>query len=230
MRIFTICLALILGLHLAAGAQQPVSQKKAFYLHSWLGANNPGFDDLNKALAGGNHVELPQVFFSRGGGFYLFFNNTRLVQFFQFSTYSGSNESGIRKAWARGTQIGTAWGIDLRKRTRLQAIPYAGVAYSMLGLRLTNASASTGFTSYLGGGGNQHYIAQNQWLANVGMHLGASPVGKSGFAQKLDLALRGGYFVPLSQGTWKASHANLNGGPEINSGGFYAGVVLGIRQ
>lgn len=230
MRPFTICLALLLGIQFSARTQAPISQKKAFYLHSWLGLASPGFNDLNKALTRANHVDLPQVFFSRGGGFYLFYNNSRVVQFFQFSTYSGSKKSGIRRAWARGTQLGTAWGLDLRRRTRLQAIPYAGVAYSMLGLRLTNATASSGFASYLSGSGNQFYVAQNQWLANVGVHLGASPVGKSGFGQKLDLAVRAGYYLPLNNGTWKANHADLNGGPKVNSGGLYAGVVLGIRQ
>ncbi|RPD47419.1 hypothetical protein [Paracnuella aquatica] len=230
MRRFTICLALMFVTLSAVHAQEVISQKKAFYIHSWLGLASPGFDDLNATLNSANQVELPEVFFSRGGGFYLFYNNSRVVQFFQFATYSGSKESGIKRSWARGTQIGTSWGIDLRRRTRLQAIPYAGVAYSMLGLRFTNADASSGFTSYLAGSGNQFYVSQNQWLGNVGIHLGASPVGKSGFGQKLDLAVRAGYYIPLSHGKWKANHADLSGGPEVNSGGLYAGVVLGLRQ
>lgn len=210
---------------------QEEAGKKALYIHSWLGVNAPNFSDLNSVLEGAGHVAPPQVLFARGGGLYAFYNNTRLVQFLNFATYTGSREEGIKRTWARGTQIGTALGVDLRRRTRLQAIPYAGVAYSMFGLRLRNAAGgSDAFGGYLSNGGNQHFINKNQWLANLGLHVGASPVGKEGFARKLDLALRAGYYLPLAQGKWKTDDVKLAGGPDVNTGGFYAGLVLGIRQ
>lgn len=230
MRIFTLGLALLLLLHVAAYGQKPVG-KKAFYIHSVLGINNPGTSDLNSALGRSGHLSLPQVYFSRGGGFYLFYGKTRLVQLFNFATYTGKREEGNQRNWVRGTQIGTALGLDLRRRTRLQAIPYAGVAYSLFGLRLSNGNGSgLAFNDFLSGPANQHYIAQNQWLGNVGLHLGASPVGKSGIGQKLDIAVRAGYYLPLSQDNWKTNGEDLNGGPDVNTGGFYAGLVLGLRQ
>lgn len=223
-------LAILLLFSPAAFSQEGVG-KKAFYIHSLLGVNTPGISDLNTALSRSGHLELPTAYLARGGGLYAFFRNTRLVQLFTFSSYSGSREAGSRRSWARGTQIGSAFGVDLRQRTRLQAIPYAGVAYSFFGLRVSNTAGTNGaFQGYLSGPANQHQLTQNQWLANLGLHLGASPVAKAGFAQKLDLAIRAGYFLPIHRGEWKTGDMDLGGGPEVNTGGFYAGLVLGIRQ
>lgn len=191
----------------------------------------PGAADLNAVLQRNGHLPLNKAYFARGGGFYAFFNHTRLVQLFTFQTYTGSNEAGGRRSWARGTQVGTALGIDLKRKGRLQAIPYLGAAYSFFGLRLSNTSGNTtSMDSYLFGAANQHHIETSQWLTNLGLHLGASPVGYKGFAQKVDLALRAGYYLPLSQGNWKTSGNTLGSGPVINTGGWYTTLVLGLRQ
>lgn len=177
------------------------------------------------------HLPLNKAYFARGGGFYAFFNNSRLVQLFTFHSYSGNNESGVRRSWVRGTQIGTALGVDLKRKGRLQAIPYAGAAYSFFGLRLSNTSGNNAsVNNYLFGTANQHHIETNQWLGNVGLHLGASPIGYKGFAQKVDVALRVGYYLPLSQQKWKTSGRSLAAGPDVNTGGFYTALVLGLRQ
>lgn len=222
---------LLAALLFAATAAPAQVGKKAFYIHSALGLSMPGASDLNTVLQRNGHLPLNNAFFARGGGFYAFFNNTRLVQLFTFQSYTGSNEAGVRRSWARGTQVGTAFGIDLKRKGRLQAIPYLGAAYSFFGLRLSNTSGNnTSVDGYLFNTANQHHIETTQWLANLGLHLGASPVGYKGFAQKVDVAVRTGYCVPLSQGAWKTSGNALRSGPDVNTGGFYTTLVLGLRQ
>ena len=77
---------------------------------------------------------------------------------------------------------------------------------------------------------NQHHVTNNEFLVNVGLHTGKVGLGKSALGQKLLFGARAGYHIPLGNGSWKSDNVKLTDGPKINSGGFYATIILGIKQ
>jgi len=226
--------SIICGLFLFAttALAQSGTQEKAFYLNGASGFSMPGLDKLNTVVKGAGFIPFNSVYFSRGGGFFTTFPKARLASIFNFSTYSGSKTEGANHNWLRSTQVGTSLGFIASSRTSsFQLIPYAGLAYSFFGARVSgNAATGGNFSSYFQGPANQYHVSNNQFVANVGLHIAKTQLGSSKFGEKLLMGGRFGYYIPLGDGTWKASDVKLNSGPAINAGGFYATLILGVRQ
>lgn len=208
-----------------AGSEAPT---KRVYLNSVLGVSFPGAGNLNTELTKSGFLPLSGTYFARGAGFYTLFPKVRLATLFNFSSYSGTSTDNNRSTWVRGTTAGTSLGIIVRNTDHIQVIPYAGLAYSWFGTRLSKvAPGSTAFSGYLSGPANQQHLALEQFLGNVGLHVVKPGLGKSALARQLIIGLRGGYYFPLNTPTWQTNTVELTGGPKINPGGAYLHLIIG---
>ncbi|HEU4471362.1 MAG TPA: hypothetical protein VFR58_09775 [Flavisolibacter sp.] len=207
-------------------------QSKKLVTHSLLGLSFPDNKNLDKELKQGGRLETASAYFSRGAGFYVIFPKVRLATMNYFNTYSGTRESGDRSSAVRGTQVGSSIGILLRRDAAFQVIPYAGLAYTFFGVRAAGSSPADGssFTSYASGTPNQIHLSSNQWMGNAGFQFAKEGLGKSGLTKNIVIGLRAGYFLPLGQSKWKTNDTNLSGGPDVNTGGFYTSLLLGLIQ
>lgn len=211
----------------AQSTESPISQKKV-YLNSVLGVTIPGFSSLNAELQKAGYLPLSRGYLTRGAGFYTLFPKLHLASIFNFSTYSAVRSEGSQSNWVRATTAGTSLGIIVRNTDNFQLIPYAGLMYSWLGVRVANsAPASSTFNEYLAGQPNQQHIALNQFMGNVGLHLAKPGLGRSAIARNLLIGLRAGYGFPLGGASWKTNGVKLSGGPDANGGGTYVNFILG---
>ena len=221
----TLLLLAIEGFGQSTGTE---STTKRVYLNSVLGLSFPGADNLSTELTKNGFLPLSGAYFARGAGFYTLFPKVRLATLFNFSSYSGTNTDNNRSTWVRGTTAGTSLGILVRNTDRIQVIPYAGLAYSWFGTRLSKvAPVSTVFSGYLSGPANQQHLALEQFLGNVGLHVVKPGLGKSALAKQLIVGLRGGYHFPLNKPTWQTNTVDLTVGPKINPGGAYLHLIIG---
>lgn len=201
---------------------------KRVYLNSILGLAFPGANNLNDELTKAGFLPLSGTYFARGAGFYTLFPKIRLATLFNFSSYSGTATDNNRSTWVRGTTAGTSLGLIVQNTNHIQIIPYAGLAYSWFGTRLSKAApGSTAFASYLNGPANQQHLALEQFLGNVGLHVVKPGLGKSALARQLIIGLRGGYYFSLNTPTWQTNSVDLTGGPKINPGGAYLHLIIG---
>ncbi len=205
--------------------------EKAFYLYANTGVSMPGLSQLNDAVKAAGFLSFGSACFSRGGGFYTIPQKGRLASFFNFTTYSGSKKDGIKSNWVRSTQVGTSLGIVVKKSDGLQIIPFGGINYSFFGATVSGNNSSGGsFGNYFLQTANEYKISSNQFIANAGLHIAKTELGKSKLAQKLALGARLVYYIPLGNNNWKTNDVKLADGPNINAGGFNASIVIGIRQ
>jgi hypothetical protein len=205
--------------------------KSEFFLNASTGISAPGLSNFNTVVKDAGFLSFTSVYFSRGGGFFTTFPKAKLASIFNFSTYSGSKKDGVNSNWLRSTQVGTSLGVLLKNSDGVQIIPYGGLVYSFFGARVSGNTATSGSVSdYFESPANQHHVTNNEFLINVGLHIAKVGLGKSAVGQKLLFGARAGYHIPLGNGSWKSDNAKLTDGPKINSGGFYATVILGIKQ
>jgi len=208
---------------------QQISPKRAF-IHSMLGVQVPEFSSLNTELANNDFMELDQIYFSRGGGFYTIFPKAHIATLFNYTTFSSSKTEGSSTNSLRGTTVGTSLGIVLLNKPKYQLIPFGGIVYSWFGVRLSkNNNPSQTFNNYLGSGLNQQHIATEGFTGNIGLHFAATPFANKKFGRNLNFGLRSGYYIPMDKSSkWTTNQINLQGGPNINSQGFYCNFIFGI--
>lgn len=173
---------------------------------------------------------MGKVYFSRGGGFYTIFPHLHLATLFNYTTYSANKTEGSNTNSLRGTTVGTSLGIVVINTATLQLIPFGGVNYSWFGVRLSkNNSANQTFNNYLGSGSNQQHIATQSYIGNVGLHFAMTPFENKQYLKNLNIGLRTGYYIPFGKTTkWTTNNTNLQGGPKINSQGFYCNFIFGL--
>ncbi len=201
---------------------------KRVYLNSVLGLSFPSAANLNAELTKAGFLPLSGAYFARGAGLYTLFPKAHLATILNFSSYSGTDTDQSRSTWVRGSTAGISLGIIVRNTDRVQVIPYAGLAYSWFGTRLSEvAPASTAFSGYLNGTANQQHLGLEQYLGNVGLQVVKPGLGKGAVGSQLIIGLRGGYFFPLNTPTWQTNNVDLVGGPSINPGGAYLHLVIG---
>ncbi|WP_266363655.1 hypothetical protein [Tellurirhabdus rosea] len=210
---------------------EPIGRRKNFYLHSALNLHITDVNELNAELVRAGHLPFDGIQVGRGGGFYTLFPKVRLASLFNFSTYSKIKSGQNRTNWIRATQAGTSLGLLVRNSEHLQLIPYAGVLYSWLGVRVASAQPVPGSTAgYLSGPSNQHHMRSNQFMGNLGIHLARTGFGRTALGQRLMAGVRVGYFVPIGANQWKTGLTTLSDGPDTNAGGFYTSLVVGLAQ
>lgn len=226
--ILLLLLITILTTNAVAQSTTDVPIGKRVFLNSVLGVTAPGFSDLNATLSKAGFLPLSGVYFTRGAGLMTLFPKARLATIVNFSSYTGTATDATRSSWARGTTVGTSLGFLARNTDRVQVIPYAGLAYSWFGTRLAKtAPVSTAFDGYINGPTNQQYVGNEQFMGNVGLHVGKPGIGRGALAQKILVGLRAGYMFPLAQPTWQTNGVTLSGGPSANTGGAYLHLVIG---
>lgn len=213
----------------AKGNISTVKPKRVF-IHSMLGIQMPEFSALNTELQNNGFMPLGKVYFSRGGGFYTIFPHLHLATLFNYTTYSANKTEGSNTNSLRGTTVGTSLGIVVINTATLQLIPFGGVNYSWFGVRLSkNNSANQTFNNYLGSGSNQQHIATQSYIGNVGLHFAMTPFENKQYLKNLNIGLRTGYYIPFGKTTkWTTNNTNLQGGPKINSQGFYCNFIFGL--
>lgn len=229
MRNVLLCLILIAGVHISsAQSTESAIRPKKVYLNSVLGVTIPGFSSLNAELEKAGYLPLSRGYLTRGAGFYTLFPKLRLASIFNFSTYSAVRSKGSQSNWVRATTAGTSLGVIVRNTDNIQLIPYGGLMYSWLGVRLANtAPASPTFGGYLAGQPNQQHMALNQFMGHAGLHLAKPGLGRSAITRNLLIGIRAGYGFPLGGASWKANNVKLSGGPNANGGGTYLNFILG---
>ena len=203
---------------------------KRVFIHSMLGVQSPDFSTLNTELTNNGFMKLDATYFSRGGGFYTIFPKLHLATLFNYSTYSSNKTEGNNTSALRGTTVGTSIGIVMLNKPKYQLIPFGGVIYSWFGVRLSkNNSVGTNFNDYLSGSLNQQHLATEGFTGNVGVHLATTPFANKKVAKDITLGIRSGYYIPINKATkWTTNDNALQGGPSINSQGFYGAFILGI--
>ncbi len=206
-----------------------IAPKKVF-IHSMLGFQTPDFSALNTGLQSNGFMKLDNVYFSRGGGFYTIFPKLHFATLFNYSTYSANKTEGSNTNSMRGTTVGTSLGIVLANKPKFQLIPFGGIVYSWFGVRLSkNNTSNQTFNSYLAGGVNQQHIATEGYTGNVGVHFATTPFVNKKFGKNLNFGLRSGYFIPIAKSTkWTTNSFTLQGGPTVNSQGFYCNFIFGL--
>ncbi len=218
-----------LSQELAEKSIQPLPVNRV-YLHNLSGIIAPNLSELNSALSDNGFMPLDELFFSCGGGFYTIFPRSRLVTFFNYSTYSRDKTVGDFSNSIRGTTVGTSLGYSALSRGKWQLIPFAGAVYSWFGARVSQASVEgQTFSGYLSGGGNQQHVATNGFVANVGLHLAVTDIFKGNIGRNLFIGLRPDFFIPLGDLQWQTNDVKLSDGPAINPQGFQCSLVLGVR-
>ena len=203
---------------------------KRVFIHSMLGVQSPDFSTLNTELTNNGFMKLDATYFSRGGGFYTIFPKLHLATLFNYSTYSSNKTEGNNTSALRGTTVGTSIGIVMLNKPKYQIIPFGGIIYSWFGVRLSkNNSVGTNFNDYLSGSLNQQHLATEGFTGNVGVHLATTPFTNKKVAKDITLGIRSGYYIPINKATkWTTNDNALQGGPSINSQGFYGAFILGI--
>lgn len=213
----------------AAQNIKQIAPKRAF-IHSMIGVQVPEFAALNTELANNEFMELDKKNFSRGGGFYTIFPKAHIATLFNFTTFSSNKTEGSSTNSLRGTIIGTSLGIVLLNKPKYQLIPFGGVVYSWFGFRLSkNNNTNQTFNNYLGSGLNQQHIATEGFTGNIGLHFATTPFANKKVGRNLNFGLRSGYYIPIDKSTkWTTNGINLQGGPNINSHGFYCNFIFGL--
>lgn len=214
-----------------AQSSDAAKNNSEFYLNASTGISAPGLSNFNTIIKDAGFLPFSSIYFSRGAGFFTTFPKARLASIFNFSTYSGSKKDGTNSNWIRSTQVGTSLGLLLKNSNGVQVIPYGGLVYSFFGARVSgNTTTGGSLNDYFESPANQHHVTNNEFLLNVGLHIAKVGLGQSKLGEKMLLGVRAGYHIPLGNGSWKSDNAKLTDGPKINSGGFYANVLLGIKQ
>jgi hypothetical protein len=206
-----------------------ITPKKVF-VHSMLGIQVPEFNPLNTELENNGFMKLDKVYFSRGGGLYTIFPKAHIATLFNYTTYSSDKTEGSNTNSVRGTTVGTSLGVVLLNNPKYQLIPFGGIVYSWFGVRLSkNNNSNQTFNDYLGGGLNQQHIATKGYQGNIGLHFSTTPFANKKFGKTLNFGLRSGYYIPLDKTTkWTTNNIKLEGGPSVNSQGFYCNFIFGI--
>ncbi len=213
-----------------AKANIKVTKPKRVFIHSMLGVQVPEFSALNTELANNGFMKLDNIYFSRGGGFYTIFPKIHIATLFNYTTFSANKTEGNNTNSLRGTTVGTSLGIVLLNKPKYQLIPFGGIVYSWFGVRLSkNNNPNQTFNGYLGSGPNQQHIATEGFTGNVGLHFSTNPFINRRFGKNLNFGLRSGHYVPVNKTTkWTTNGASLQGGPTVNSQGFYCNFIFGF--
>jgi len=206
-----------------------IAPKRAF-IHSMLGFQVPEFAALNTELANNGFMELGNIYFSRGGGFYTVFPKSHIATLFNYTTFSSNKTEGSSTNSLRGTTVGTSLGIVLLNKPKYQLIPFGGIVYSWFGVRLSkNNNTNQTFNNYLSSGLNQQHIATEGFTGNLGLHFATTPFANKKFGRNLNFGIRSGYHIPIDKPTkWITNGISLQGGPNINPQGFYCNFIFGL--
>lgn len=212
-------------------AQSDHMDKKTLFLNAAFGVQVPDFNALNAVLSKEGYLPLNKIYFSRGGGFYTIFPKLPIASMFNLSTYTASNTKGNKSNWVRATQAGTSLGLVIKNSGKLQLIPYGGIIYSWLGVRLSNnAPVGTTFTDYLSTPANGHHMSSNGFMVNFGLHIARTQLGKGKLGRNTVIGLRTGYYLSLGNQSWKTSTFTLADGPDVNPGSFYNSLIIAFAQ
>lgn len=204
---------------------------KTLFLNTAFGVQVPAFSNLNGVLSKEGYLPLNKLYFSRGGGFYTIFPRIPVASMFNLCSYTASHTKENKSNWVRATQAGTSLGLVIKNSSKFQLIPYGGLVYSWFGVRVSNnAPGEADFASYLSAPANQHHLSSNGFMANFGLHVARTQLGKGKFGQSIVAGLRAGYYLPLGNQTWKTNTLTLTNGPNANSGGFYTSLIIGLAQ
>lgn len=208
---------------------KPLPTKRVF-IHSMLGIQVPEFATLNTELARNGFMKLDRIYFSRGGGFYTIFPKAHLSTLFNYTTFSADKTEANSTNSLRGTTVGTSLGIVLLNKPKYQLIPFGGIVYSWFGLRLSKSNnTNQSFNGYIGSGLNQQHIATEGFTGNIGLHVATTPFADKKFGKNLNFGLRSGYHIPFDKLTkWTTNGIKLQGGPAVNSQGFYCNFIFGL--
>lgn len=181
-------------------------------------------------LGNNGFMKLDNVYFSRGGGFYTIFPKAHIAALFNYTTFSANKTEVGSTNSISGTTVGTSLGIVLLNNPKYQLIPFGGIVYSWFGVRLSkNNITNQTFNGYLGSGLNQQHIATQGFTGNDGLHFATTPFANKKFGKNLNFGLRSGCFISVNETIkWTTNSIKLQGGPSINSQGFYCNFIFGI--
>ena len=207
-----------------------INNNSQFVLYASFAIQLPEYNKLNNMLIEKGYPEFGQINYSTSGGFYMCYPKSKLSVLGNVSGFSQTITDQNISTSFKSTGIGVSLGYTFFSNNKLQLIPYLGTEFSWLNINIiNNVAPNLTFTNYLSETTNQYGMSATNLLANIGI------VGKKSFFideksfNKLILGIRTGYLTPVLKTIWTVSETVLNDGPSINSGGFYAGIVIGLE-
>jgi len=204
---------------------------KKFVLYANFGIQLPEYSELNDRLIENGYSKFGQINYSTSGGFYMCYPKSKLSILGNVTGFSQTitDQNNISTRF-NSTGIGVSLGYTFLRNNKLQLIPYIGTEFSWLNLNIiNNVSPNSTFINYLSGTTNQYGMSATNLLANIGIFGKKSFYIDENSFNKFVIGIRTGYLVPFIKTIWTVNETQLNDGPIINSGGFYAGIVIGIE-
>lgn len=201
-----------------------------FVLFASFGIQFPEYSVLNDRLIENGYSKFGQINYSTSGGFYLCYPKSKLSILGNVSGFSQTITDQNISTSFKSTGIGVSLGYTFFSNKKLQLIPYLGTEFSWLNLNIINdVSPNSTFINYLSGTTNQYEMSATNLLANIGIVSKKSFFIDEKLFNKLVIGIRTGYSTPVLKTIWTVSETELNDGPIINTGGFYAGIIIGLE-
>lgn len=210
---------------------KPMKQKiyRRVFIHNHGGVLLTNFSNLNSILSRNALIELSPIQLTRGGGNYTIFPKYRLALLTTYVTYTQSRFKANQAYYIRGNLIGSTIGYTVFEETDKQIIPFVGLAYSSVRLRLSvNNNARPDMEEYLKTDNLQYNIFQWGIAGNVGVHFGRSHIFSGMFGELITMGCRLGYAFPINMTPWLTDGKNISRYPKVNSQGFYSSIFVGL--
>jgi len=206
-----------------------VPPKRIVTLHSQFGIQAPSLSNLNSILVSSGYLKLNGLYFSRGGGFFTLFTKSKLVTLFNYATYDANHSEGNLSYSIRGTTVGTSIGYNFSKNPKVLVTPYLGIVYSWFGINLSQGVISSQqFNSFVAGSPNQLHFSTKGFTGNLGLQVSTTPFQRNKL-KDFTVGIRSGIYIPMEDKNWETNGTSIGEGPSINSQGYYAHIMLGLK-
>ena len=211
----------------ATTMKQKINRRVFIHNHGGLLLTN--FSNLNSILKSNGLIEISALQLTRGGGNYTIFPKSKIALMTSYVTYSQSRFKSNQTYYMRGNLIGSTIGYTVFEETDKQIIPFFGLAYSSVRLRLSvNNEARPDMEAYLQTDNRQYNIFQWGLAGNVGLHLGRSHIFNGMFGELITMGCRIGYAFPIDMTPWRTEGKNISRQPKVNSQGLYTSLFIGL--
>lgn len=194
------------------------------------GLQMPDFNELNKILAANDYALLEETDLSFGVGF-AFRKRNVIIQAdaYRYTQCIDTEDPEICSHFI-ATGLGLSAGYDFLKNEKFDFYPLIGVSYDYGHLSISdNEITQTQFNNYISTR-NQSEMIKINYSLHIGLQFDFLPVLCKNTGERWILGIRTGSYFPLLKNDWymHEKEIELEDGPEINIGGTYAKLILGV--
>jgi len=230
-KLISCCTILFLALSLC-GQENTEGEKSTRSLkgpYISYGLQMPDFSELNTILAANDYATLEETDLSFGIGF-AFKTKHVIIQADAFRYIQCIDSQDEICSHMIGSGLGLSAGYDFLKNDQFDLYPLLGVSYDMGKLQISeNEILQTQFNSYLPTR-NQSEMINISYSLHMGLQFDFLPLLCKNTGERWMLGIRAGYYYPLLKNEWYMHEKDieLENGPEINTSGTYAKLILGV--